>query len=61
MTQVNLNPGNAPPSGLRKYLNPLLPESGHKMLLHAQYIIIVSEMFTTKGSLKDLHTEGIKS
>ena len=31
------------------------------MPLHAYYLFIFSEIFTTKGSLKDLHIEGIKS
>ena len=33
----------------------------HSMPLHAYYLFIFSEIFTTKGSLKDLHIEGIKS
>ena len=39
----------------------MLPESGHKMLLHAQYIIIVSEIFTTQRSLKVKSSESKKN
>ena len=38
-----------------------MPESGHKMLLHAQYIIIVSEIFTTQRSLKVKSSESKKN
>ena len=38
-----------------------MPESGHKMLLHAQYIIIVSEIFTTQRSLKVKSSESEKN
>ena len=39
----------------------MLPENGHKMLLHAQYIIIVSEIFTTQRSLKVKSSESKKN
>ena len=32
----------------------------HKMPFHTQFLIISSEIFTTKKSLKDLHIEGKK-
>ena len=38
-----------------------MPENGHKMLLHAQYIIIVSEIFTTQRSLKVKSSESKKN
>ena len=41
----------------------LKPKSAiwHRMPFHTQFLIISSEIFTTKKSLKDLHIEGKKS
>jgi len=45
-----------------EYLNPLTPKSAiwHKTPLHAQYLVNLCEICTTKRSWKDLDTEGIK-
>ena len=46
----------------RSVVNPLMPKSAicHKMPLHAQYLVNLCEICTTKRSWKDLHIEGIK-
>jgi len=43
-------------------LNPLMLKSAiwHKMPLHAQYLVSLCEICTTKRSWKDLHSEGIR-